>query len=442
MWFVAFQALNAFSFNIGLGAPLVLLAHFIGAAESAIGVLLALTPFMACLQLAATNYADRLGYKRLMLMGWSLRAFMFLPIAVIPLLHGRVPNAVLIWMLIAYIFAFTAIRGFASGAWFPWISLIVPPSKRGHFLGAEQLAFHVFVLISLFVAGLILGESPPPWRYTVIYVLAWASAMVSIGFLRRVPCPMPPEARARSRRRWRDVWAAVRRAWAYSPYRQTTRYAAVHGFAFAAVGGFLIVFLRQDVGWSEGLVLKLAAGQTAGLALTSLLWGRLSDRTGSRPLMRVALTGYMGVLVTLGFCALGWFTLTAPLMAALYVFLGFFDGAHAIPQSRLAMAACPAEELTVGMAFYQVVVAVARGGSALMWGVVIENLRRSSLPPFAVFFWSSVTLVIAAQLLLTRISEPRAHRTRQVLAMLFWQWPQRLFEALPGVGGWQRRKRP
>lgn len=434
-WFLGFQALNAFSFNIALGAPLILLAKHIGASEKVIGLLIGLTPLMACLQLLATNIADKWGYKRLILLGWSLRAFMFLPIAAIPLLSGRLPDRALVWILIVCILLFTTIRGAASGAWWPWIRLIVPHHQRGRYLGVDQLVFQIFVLISMLSAGWILGDSPEGWRYTIIYILAWASAMVSQYFLSQVPCPMPPEAKTRPSRTLIDVGRAMKRVWAHPPFRQATRYAGVHGLAYAAVGGFLIVFLREDMQFSEGLILKLAAGQTIGMIATSMMWGSLSDKTGSRPLMRLALGGYMAVLAVLGGAALGWVSLSMWLMGGLYVLFGFFDGAHGVPQSRLALASCPDDELTVGMAFYQVVVALTRGGSALLWGLSIELLRHTAIPPFIVFFWGIFAITLAAQFLLTRVREPEARRTKDVIAMIFWQWPQRMIDALPWAGG-------
>jgi MFS family permease len=205
----------------------------------------------------------------------------------------------------------------------------------------------------------------------------------------------------------------------------------MHGFTFAAVPGFLVVFLRDDNGLSDGLILRLAAGQTVGLLLMSVLLGRLSDWSGSRPVMRIAISGYMIVLLFLSLGAMGIIGISVAGFSVLFILIGLFEGAHTISQMRLAMACCPEEELTISMAFYQVCVAVSRGTSSLLWGLTLTALRDAYTAPFKVFFVTILILGIAVQLFLTRIGEPKAFRTREVLYMLLWAWPIRFFITTP-----------
>jgi MFS family permease len=237
--------------------------------------------------------------------------------------------------------------------------------------------------------------------------------------------------------------------WSQPSYRRVTRYVAFHGFTFTALPGFLVLFLRDEIHLNDGLILKLAAGQTLGLILTSLFWGRLSDRTGSRPLMRLSLSGYLAVLALLFCGAGGLFSLTAITVGILYIVMGLLDGAQNSPMARLIMANCPEEELTVSMAFLQVWAALARGVAPIMWGLIIKSLRETSTDttltlthPYAIFFGTSLALILVTQALLTRIREPQAHRAHQVLFYMLRQWPVRLLGVLPFWERGMNRKPP
>jgi MFS family permease len=157
---LAFQACNACNFTIALGAPLVLAARHIGATEFHIGIMNALPVLLIALQLLATNLVDRLGYRRLMLMGWSARSFMLLLIAPLPMLTGIVPPWVLILGMIIPIMGFSAIRGFASGAWLPWLTAVLPPEQRGLYLGKEQRTMNVSGLATLLLCGILPRRKP------------------------------------------------------------------------------------------------------------------------------------------------------------------------------------------------------------------------------------------------------------------------------------------
>ena len=63
--------LNAVSFQIILGAPIILYAKSIGAGSTVLGVLASFTPLMTVLQWPAAKYLHVFGYKRFVLAGWG-----------------------------------------------------------------------------------------------------------------------------------------------------------------------------------------------------------------------------------------------------------------------------------------------------------------------------------------------------------------------------------
>ena len=68
-----FQAFNAVSWQICLGSPLILFARELGAPAVVLGLLAGLAPLTSMLQLLVAPHAERIGYRRLLLSGWSAR---------------------------------------------------------------------------------------------------------------------------------------------------------------------------------------------------------------------------------------------------------------------------------------------------------------------------------------------------------------------------------
>jgi len=373
---------------------MVLLARFLGAGEASVGLLI---------------------------------------VAPLPLLVGRFSSAGLISVMVFALFLFNAVRGFTSGAWLPWISIVVPSARRGLFLGYEQLVLNFSILATLLASGWFLGATPEGWRYAALYFFSCLAGLVSVIFLGRPPCPMPEHLKSAPWRPLREVFRAYRVVWRVKAYRRTIRFSMCFNFAIMAVPGFLVIYLRDYALWSEGLILKLGALSTLGMMITALAWGKLSDTVGSRPVLRMAVTGQMALfLVWLGVAA-GWIQLNIPLVGSAFFLMGVLGAGFVIPMIRLALAGCPPADVTIGMSLYQSCVSVMGGLSPILWGVTLELLRRASwapqtgwLSPFAIFFMGCLALLLLSQWLLKQVNEDRALPTRRVLLRLAWDWPTRV----------------
>ena len=98
-----FSFFNAVSFQIVLGAPVILFAKSLGASSLVLGTIAALTPLLTILQLVAARFLHRTGYKRFVMAGWGARTVFTLCIAVLPLWPGLVPG-VRLWLLVGALF--------------------------------------------------------------------------------------------------------------------------------------------------------------------------------------------------------------------------------------------------------------------------------------------------------------------------------------------------
>jgi MFS family permease len=432
-----FAVANAVNFTVALGTPMVLTAKFLGAGESLIGLLIALTPFLVVLQIPAAGYADRLGYRRLMTVAWRWRAYFLLLIAPLPLLQGEVAGSLLLGLMILFVFAFNFIRGFASGAWLPWISRMIPAEMRGRYLGLDQTFMNSGVMAILLLSGWFLGASPPAWRYSVVMVVGWAAGLISVHFLERAP-EYRVEPEGNPQRGVSETVKTFRELWRHKSFRTVTAFMALHGFSMAAFPGFLVVYLRDRVGLSAGSILVLSSATTLGSMITARLLGSVMDRFGSRPVMRLA---GIGQVLMFGFWAvhsLGHGSTHVLLFAAVYLLLGVFATANALPQIRILLTSCPREKVTLALAMSQVVIAFSCGVAAVLWGILLESLAGaglSTVSPYAVFFFVSLFLCLITQIMLGRIREAEALAASDLFVRYFWRWPMRV---LSGV--WIQRR--
>lgn len=434
---------NACSFGIILGSPLVLLVRFLGADESVVGILISLVPFLSCLQFFATEKADKWGYRKLLSLGWAIRNFMILPVVALPLLVGRVSIDVLIGILFLSMFAFNTARGFSVGAWFPWLKRIIPEPVLGRYLGYQTVVLNVSLFVTTLLSAVWLEGDAEAWQYSALFGFAVLTGFISVYFLLRTPCPISRVSRQRPRRSTRErIEIAKKVIWRYKPFRRVSRFGAVLLAFQLSFPGFVILYLRDVVGWSASRILYLSAFTTLGVLFTALIWGKLSDRVGSRPLLRLAISLVMILLTFWMLCSLGLIEVRFWLIVPAFVLFGVAAAAISVPQLRLLLACCPRDESTLAAMVYQVVTAITSGTWAIAWGFALKWLRDyfpepslSFSPGFAAYFSTNLLMMAASQILLDRIQEKDSAPAQEVLINLIWGWPVRF---LSGVLAWRK----
>lgn len=438
-WLFAFQAFNAASFTLALGAPLVLSARYIGATEFHVGLLMALTPLLMVLQLVAANLLDRIGCRRLMMAGWGLRAVFLFFIIPLPFLVGVLPSWMLVSIMGLAMFGFNAVRGFASAAWFPWLSELVPEKVRGRYVGIEQLVINLSGFLTLILCGLFLGEDPEGWRYAALFFFSAMAGFAGVWFLGKAPEFHPP-ARPKRLRRLGAFFTNLRIAWRYPPFRRTFRFVLVFTVAAFSFPPFLVLYQREVLGWGDGVILKLQAVMTLGVLLSAFFFGRATDHVGSRPILRL---GDLALLFFILFWIWSAISQWNPgyLAAGLsFLLWGFINAAHAVAQVRLTLGCCPPRHITYSMAIFMVLTSLAGASAPIFFGWLLM-VGQTVIPilshTYAVLFCLSFLLVMASQFLLGAIPDPRAFHTRQVV-QLAYGWPMRVLSAVR-FGGTRRK---
>ncbi|MFO7632465.1 MAG: MFS transporter [Caldilinea sp.] len=413
-----FQAFNAVSWQICLGSPLILFARELGAPAVVLGLLVGLAPLTGALQLLVAPHAERIGYRKLMVSGWSARVTMLIFLALLPLSTFFWPPAVVIGVLILILFAFTALRGVATCAWMPWITAIVPRSVRGDYLSRDRTFVGVASVAALAVSGFFLFDHGNMWSFSIVFGLSFLGGATSLYFLNRIPEPDMPNRTGASlvRLRWRDLLHDA-------AFVRLLTFAAVVQLCVLSTATFITIFVREEVKLQDGAILWITAGAAlVGIFGLRLLRSRV-DGMGSRPFLGV-------VFLWWTFYYLAWFLLAAHLIDGeqilapmLMLAAGFFASIYELSLTRLMMNTVGDRPGTTQyFALQSVIVSLLAGLSPIMWGWMLDHLDnvrlvlgRLTLDSYAIFFGVQWLLLGAVFLVLMQVKEGNATATKTLL---------------------------
>ena len=413
-----FSFFNAVSFQIVLGAPVILFAKSLGASSFVLGTIAALTPLLNILQLLAARFLHRVGYKRFLLCGWGARTFFTFCIAVLPLLPGlSIPTR--LGLLIAALFCFNLLRGFSAGAWLPWLTALVPAPVRGRFLSRDNAFMHLGCLAALLLSAWVMTGSVEADEYAAVFGIGLLSALVSLWFVHRIP-----EVESAEDRKQSGVavpWGAMLR---FPPFAKLLWFTTIYMAVIGSLGVFTVEYLVVRGKFAESTILLLSAssfvGALAGLAITA---PRL-DATGSKPWLRHG-------LVIMALVILGWFFLASGLLPgwpALVAALNFFGGLagaiFGVANTRIMMGSVPAMGRNHFFALFTVVSGLGLGGAPMVWGAMLDTLGTldvvlgvMTVNRYSVYFAALVVLAWLALRLIPGLHEGAAIEAAPPTAM-------------------------
>ncbi len=206
--------------------------------------------------------------------------------------------------------------------------------------------------------------------------------------------------------------------------------------AIFPVQGFLILYINENLGYTTGETLQFQALNTLGVLLSSLAWGNLCDKYGSKPVLNIVISGILlQYLVWLAF-ACGVVSPAWWMIMALQLIWGVHASGHVIATVKMMLGCCPKKDLTLEMSVLQVSIALCAGVSPLLIGTMLKWTRPSTLenitsisPGFAVLFAVCILACVAALKLISSLREPSAKSSRLLLAYVILDWPARVFKA-------------
>lgn len=413
-----FQAFNAVSWQICLGSPLILFARELGAPAVVLGLLAGLAPLTSTLQLFVAPHAERIGYRRLMVSGWSARVVMLVFLTLLPLSLSFWSPTIAIALLILIMFAFTTLRGVATCAWMPWVTAIVPKGIRGVYLSRDRTFVGGASVAALAISGIFLFDHGNMQAFAIVFSISFLGGMTSLYFLNRIPEPATQTqiGATPTPTRWGDLLRD-------GAFVRLLIFAAAVQLFVLSTATFVTVFVRDEVELQDGAILWITAGAAlSGIFGLRLLRSRV-DGMGSRPFLGVVFLWWTVYY-------LAWFMLAAHLVDGaqflaplLMISAGFFASIYDLSLTRLLMNTVGDRPATTQFfALQSVIVSLLAGLSPIAWGWLLDQfhgmqfmLGGAALSGYAIFFglqWLLLGVVFAA---LMQVKEGNATATTTLL---------------------------
>jgi MFS family permease len=373
-----FSLFNALNFQITLGAPMVLYAKALGGSATTIGIVASLAPLMTVLQLPTAYFIPKIGYKGFVLSGWSIRTVILFVLALLPLLTFMAP-AVQIELMLTCLFLFNVVRGISTGAWLPWLTALVPEKARSGFLRFDQLHMQCGGLLAIGISTMVLWSGAEPWQFALLFLISAFAGTLSLHFVRRIP---DIEVSEQVRSSGHPVpWLEILQ---YRPFTKLLIFNVVYNWVVGGLPAFVIAYLEGRAGYTAGEVLAVSLAAAVGAFASVPFFGLVLERTGSKPILRLAMTLYLWGIIF-------WVLVTSAMVPAHYFFVGFnylvlgvAGGLFSIANTRIAMDTMPEMGRNHFFSLFTVFASLSLGLAPIFWGVFLDVLGKNE---FAVGFF-------------------------------------------------------
>jgi MFS family permease len=435
----AFFFFNFVSVMIVMETPIFLYAASLDASATVVGLIAGLTPIMVIFQIPAADHVSRVGYKRFITIGWTIRLLFVLPLIAVPLLHENINKQSQLALVVGSLFCFNLIRGIASTGWYPWITGLITKNVRGRYLSRETASNNIGSLVALLIAALYLGKEPGPNKFAVLFAFSLVMGLVSLWFIHRVPDAPVTEENANNKQP--VPWRAILEHRAFQKLLWVSFTWAV---LIGGLMGFMVKFLKkipskEEVAIAEvpeamadNLVLYASAAKFAGGLVTFWFLHSRLDRLGSRPLMFLALGIWAGVLMVWIGMSGGKLPVHFWTVCGAYLVMGFAFAIFYMSLTKLVMATVPEMGKSHFFALYSVVGSLAVGVFPILWGVLIDTLAGADISwmglswnQYSIYFTALLVVLGIVTVLVMRLEEKQAVRVNELLRDLIRHNPLR-----------------
>jgi MFS family permease len=372
------------------------LALYLGAGPFVLGILGALPFLTQLMQLVGAYLEEKTGNRRVLSV-WSeaLSRLMWIPVAILPLLHLTQTTSLTIFVVLQ-IFT-SATFGISVNTWSSWMSDLVPPERRGRYFGIRNTV----ASFASMVAGLASGYALDYFKRTadegVAYAVTLGAGLVfaAVGIVLLRLQAEPPMQR-RPRIPVREMFSSPLRDPAY---RSLIVSGTIWAFVVGIAGPFFNAYGIENLKMSFADLAYMGIVTSVASMVVFPLVGRLQDRFGDRIVMLVSAACVVPLPI-------GWILSEPGFLWPLFgTSLGaglFWPGINQ-GLANMSMARSPENARGAFIATYGAVTGIGVVVSGLAGGVIAEALRGMEfdfvgmqLNHYSVLFIGSIVMRLLA----------------------------------------------
>lgn len=408
-WFGGF---NGLTWMVSLGTPMVLLAERLGASTFQVGLASSFVFMLMPLQLIATTFLPRFGYKRQMVACWLLRAvFLLIPFW----LAWQAPETPAPWMpalLVASVFGFCFFRAIGAVAHIPWFSGFLPVALRGRFFATDSAITSAVGVFTLLGCAQLFAWMPGYGAFQVLYALAFGGSLAAVWNLTRLPSTPAPEATP-----LRALFAKARHL-CFHPglFRHYLLLMLATFVVTSSFAAFTVYYLKVEAGLSDSAIMLLTAAQFAGQISGTWSIRKWIDQVPLRRFFQLAglligaVDAFWLVFIHRNPGAGGEDPIAMAGLALAFLVFGAGSGIISATHATYLPELTPVHQRHIGVAVFTAVHGLLAGLAPTLWGLL---LRKSGDTPgidtasFAIYFATGLAVAALVVVLFARLPETR-----------------------------------
>jgi MFS family permease len=372
-WNTALNATNnIFAQLTYFGPAFVLFLSELKFTNTQIGFLLSLLPFCGLVALIIVPAVARFGYKRTFVTFFGIRKLVTAGLLLVPWVLAQFGlHAVLLYVTLI-MGGFALCRAIAETGMYPWAQEFIPNTIRGRYSAVNDIVSRFTGIASLAVASYIVGLSIGLQRFMFLFVIALIFGFIAVWSATHIPGGAPAKAANAGKVSYRHLARVLRD-------KNFLLYMAGLGVLIIGttpMGSFLPLYMEQQIGLTQSMVVLLQIGALVGGLSSTYLLGWAADRYGSKPVMLSGL--YAKILLPLAWMLMPRFSpLSLPVAMIISMVNGIADIAWAIGSARLLyVKVVPSEKSGEYMAVYYAAIGLIGGLSQVAGGGVLDFTQK------------------------------------------------------------------
>lgn len=275
------------SVKVGIGESfLAPFAIFLKATDTQLGLLSSLPRFFgSLLQLFSIRLIHKYkSRKRVVMAGVLIQALIWIPI-LLSYFFEKLRIELLIFFVIAYFIS----GGIVGPAWNVWMGDLVEEKKRGRYFGKRTKIAAIVAFFSLLLGGLLLnsfadGAERQYLGFALLFFTAMTARLISFMFLSKKYEPKINYAEDKDRFSFFQFLKEKK----YSNFRNFTAYMTAINFSLYVSAPYFVAYMFHDLKFSYLAYTAIVAVETVVRFLFMPVWGKYSDRYGTKKTMVVS----------------------------------------------------------------------------------------------------------------------------------------------------------
>ncbi len=408
--------------------------RYIGATDFHFGLLGGLPMALVSLQFIGAAIANRIQRRRRLFMFLLIGArLLYVPIIFIPFLFPQAESRLVVAVAIALVTLSSAMNQLATPMWFSWMADLVPRRVLNGYWGSRQRWMYAVWTCSYLAVFLYtyFTDQPVATVFPVLLAVAVLAGVVDILLFLGV------DERTNETTRGRRSIEVLVEPFRHREYRSFLVFAATSAAAMMLAATFMQVYALKVLRLTIWQVTLIWAMHGLGNAVSARWWGKLADRHGSRPILRIcsAFKPWPPLV----------FLLITPRTAAWILPLSFFfdavwNSGLMVANNGYMMKIAPRRNRSMFIAAITGLTGLA-GGLAAIGGGWFLHASEGVAFHAAGIDWTNYRMLFAVSFLARvvcvplagTVREPTGTRTAHVLLDLFGVWPLRFLRFPTGL---------